>query len=289
MAPAELVTRELADDQHDGRVVAHRLDGGGIDGDLGDHLRLLRDLDEVVRLVLEVVPELAGRVVDDALYVLLRLVEVQRHQCHDALPSRCGVLRAALLIGGLVAVVQHHEHAQRDQCGRAGDSEGSRKVFRIRAARHRRRVADGFGVRRLLGDIFFVTVFGVRAGLVDLGRLGRCGYDVGRFGVDFGRFGDSVPAAPASVSTSAAVFHLSRRVAFSGLGLPAQPDRAGPGARGGSNRLRLGRLGLRLLREGQCVGRVSRLARILRRFIDAISVDHRRAAPERRHSDLLVC
>jgi len=27
---------------------------------------------------------------------------------------------------------------------------------------------------------------------------------------------------------------------------------------------------------------------ILRRFVDAISVDHRRAAPERRHSDLLV-
>jgi len=76
---------------------------------------------------------------------------------------------------------------------------------------------------------------------------------------------------------------------FGGVGLPAQPDRAGSGTRGGGNRVRLGRLCLRFLREGQCVGRAGRAIRILRRFIDAVSVDHRRAAPERRHSDLLVC
>ena len=38
-----------------------------------------------------------------------------------------------------------------------------------------------------------------------------------------------------------------------GGGLPAQPDRAGPGTRGGSSRLRLGRLCLRFLREGKCI------------------------------------
>ena len=230
----------------------------------------------------------AGRVVDDALYVFLGLVEVQRHQCHDALPSCCGVLRAALLIGGLVAVVQDHEHAQSDQCGRAGDSEGGRKGLQDPAGSPPTSLADGFGVRGLLGDIF-VTVFGVRAGLVDLGRLGRCGHYVGRFGVDFGRFGGFNSGGTGFRFHLGGCLDVSRRFAFSGLGLPPQPDRAGPGARGGGNRLRLGGLCFCFLREGQCVGRIGRLARILRRFIDAISVDDRRAAPERRHSDLLVC
>jgi hypothetical protein len=64
---------------------------------------------------------------------------------------------------------------------------------------------------------------------------------------------------------------------------------ARPGTCGGSNRLRLCCLCLCLLGEGQCFGRVGRPIRFLLRLIDAISVDHRRAAPERRHSHLLVC
>ena len=120
LAPAELDARG-GRHQHDGGVLGHRFDGRGVDGDLGDDLRVLRDLDEVFRLTLEVVLERARRVVDDALYVVLRLVEVQRHQCHDALPACRRELRAALLFGGLMAVINHHEHAQRDQRGRARD------------------------------------------------------------------------------------------------------------------------------------------------------------------------
>jgi hypothetical protein len=72
------------------------------------------------------------------------------------------------------------------------------------------------------------------------------------------------------------------------LGLPAESDRASSGARGGGKRLGLGRLCFCFLRKCQCIGRISRLTRTLRRSIDAISVDDRRAAPESRHSDLLV-
>ena len=68
-------------------------------------------------------------------------------------------------------------------------------------------------------------------------------------------------------------FDVSVRFAFCGLGLPPEPDRASSGARGGGKRLGLGRLCFCFLRECQCIGRISRLTRILRRFIDAISVD----------------
>ena len=165
------------------------------------------------------------------------------------------------------------------------------RVFTIRPIRQRRRLRTGSCVRGFLGDIF-VTVFGFRAGFIDLGRLGRFGQYVGRFSVEFGRFGgfnSGVSGFRLHISGHSGYVHLSRRVASSSLGLPPQPDRAGPGAGGGGSRLRLDGLCFCFLREGQCLVRISRLARIPRRFHDAISVDYRRATPERRHSGLLVC
>ncbi|MDT7730182.1 MAG: hypothetical protein QOK45_435 [Mycobacterium sp.] len=117
----------------------------------------------------------------------------------------------------------------------------------------------------LVGYIYLAVcaVLGFRAGLVGLGLdvrdTGCLRFDVGGLRFDLG------------------------------CGLPAQPDRPGSGTRGGGSRLRLGRLSLRFLREGKCVCRVGRPIRILLRLIDVVIVDQRRAAPERRHSDLPVC
>ena len=162
------------------------------------------------------------------------------------------------------------------------------RVFRMRPARQRRRLRTG-SASAGSSAMSSVGVFGVRAGGVDPARLGRCGHDVGRFGVAFGRFGRFRLGRIGVRVHLGGGFDVGGRFVFCGLGLPPQPDRASPGARGGGKRLGLGRLCFCFLRECQCFSRISRLARILRRFVDAISVDDRRAAPERRHSDLLVC
>ena len=230
--------------QHDGRIVGHRFDGGGVDGDLGDHLRVLRHLDEVVRLVLEVVLELARGVVDDALYVFLRLVEVQRHQRHDALPCRprrtrrCAAVRRPDRGGAITMSTLSVINAIVQRMARV-------VATTLSTGRAASGVARGPALpRRLLGDIFVRRPGSLRRSIldsacVDLGRRRHVGFGVDGF--------DSIVASAVSACLR-------------------KPNRAGSGTRGGSHRLRLGRLCLGFLREGKCVCRIGRPIRILRRF-----------------------
>ena len=84
---------------------------------------ILHDHHEVAFLVFEVGVELAGRTFDQPLDVRFGIVEIQRHQGHDALSAGCRKFSVELLILDCLPVLIHHEHADRDQRGRAEHRE----------------------------------------------------------------------------------------------------------------------------------------------------------------------
>ena len=238
------MTREVAATSTTADVGGHRLDGGGGDGDLGDHLGILGDLDEIGLLVLEVLLELAGRVVDDALDVCFGIVEVQRHQGHDTLPAGRWILRVELLSCDCFPVLVHHEHADRDQRGRAEDRECHRDDLEDKPP-------PATAWRGLL----------LRSSLAVSG----CSASTAST--------SAVASAVSSASASALASALD--LGFGFLRLATQPDRPGLRARRGGDRLRLSRLGLSLLGQRQ------RLVRRARPASSAIPRPDQRRSPTR--------
>ena len=72
------------------------------------------------------------------------------------------------------------------------------------------------------------------------------------------------------------------------LSLTAEPDRPRPCAGGGGNRVRFSGLGFGLVGQRERLLRIRGRLREPRWFVGAVGVNHRIAAPERRHTDLLV-
>jgi len=225
-------------------------------------------------LLLEVVLELAGRGVDDALDILLRLGEVQRHQCHDTLPGRRGVLRVLRLQLLGLAVVHDHVATGRQQCHRAEDDYRGGNPFPRRAGQATPR---RFRVR-------FRRLVITRCAGVDLAdarvaaRLYSLGLDFLRVRLD--ALGGELEVHGVRLDSVARVLHVGGL-----LSLPAKSERARTRTGGRSSRLGLCGLGLRFLGKRSGLAGIRR--RIRWRFVDAVGVGHRFTAPERPHTDLL--
>ena len=191
--------------------------------------------------------------------------------------------RAALLFGLLVAVVQYHEHAQRNQCGGAGDSDSGRKGLQDATARQRRRLPAGSASAGSSAMSFLmasVSELLASTGLAWVGAATTSDVSVSPWGVVWRSPPPAHRRSLRSRRPASPPGRLRPRDAAGSRGLWRARRRQSPRPR----RPRP------LLPPPAPVHRPhSRPIGLLRRSIDAVSVDDRRAALESRHSDLLVC